>query len=145
MENTPRSVDQYTDCYTNYATEWCVLQNQYDSYEKHSLYIKLISVVVLLSSTLSQVSDWAIVLLLLVLWLQDSIWKTFQSRIEPRLLSIEHSIAEKRDEPAFQFNRDYQNTRGGSLGLIVEYLRQSVRPTVAFPHVILIAIALLFF
>ena len=89
-----------------FKTEWCLLQNQFDSYEKHSLYIKLLNVIVLLAAEISGVINIFIVLVLVVIWLQDAIWKTFQSRIEPRLLQIEKTISEKSEESAFQFNSD---------------------------------------
>jgi len=123
-------------------TEWCLLQNQFDSYEKHSLYIKLLGVIVLLAVQISGVISLFIVLLLTVLWLQDAIWKTFQSRIESRLLQIEKYISEKSEENAFQFNSEYNRFRLSGISLISEYVRQSIRPTVAFPHIVLILILL---
>ena len=33
-----------------YKAEWSLLQNQFDSYEKHSLYVKLLSVMVLVAA-----------------------------------------------------------------------------------------------
>jgi len=126
-----------------FKTEWCLLQNQYDSYEKHSLYIKLLSVIVLLAAEISDVISILIVLVLVVLWLQDAIWKTFQSRIEPRLLQIEKYISEKREESVFQFNSEYHRDRLSGMSLINEYVRQSIRPTVAFPHIVLILILLI--
>ncbi len=54
----------------DYNTEWCLLQNQFDSYEKHSLYIKLLSVIVVLVAEVSDSISLLIVLVLLVLWLQ---------------------------------------------------------------------------
>jgi len=125
-----------------YKTEWCLLQNQFDSYEKHSLYIKLLSVIVFLTSTISEISSIFTVLILATLWLQDAIWKTFQSRIEPRLLQIEKYISEESEENAFQFNSEYLKVRLTGLRLINEYIRQSIRPTVAFPHLFLILILL---
>ena len=125
-----------------FKTEWCLLQNQFDSYEKHSLYIKLLSVIVLLAAETSGVISISMILILLVLWLQDAIWKTFQSRIEPRLLQIEKYIAEEKTESAFQFNSEYQKVRLSGLSLINEYVCQSIRPTVAFPHIVLILILL---
>ncbi|HCC81707.1 MAG TPA: hypothetical protein DEQ25_10635, partial [Methylophaga sp.] len=91
-----------------YEAEWCLLQNQFESYEKHSLYIKLISILMLFLSEIFSVSMISIFLILLVLWLQDAIWKTFQSRIEPRLLKIEKNIREKTEGSEFQFNKEYQ-------------------------------------
>lgn len=126
----------------DFKTEWCLLQNQFDSYEKHSLYIKLISVIVLLTAEVSDVISIFIVLILVVLWLQDAIWKTFQSRIEPRLLQIEKFISEDSTANAFQFNSEYHKVSLSGLSLISEYARQSIRPTVAFPHIVLILILL---
>ena len=119
-------------------TEWCLLQNQFDSYEKHSLYIKLISIIVLLIAKMSSAPSLFIVPLLAVLWLQDVIWNTFQSRIEARLLQVEKCISEKSERGMFQFNSAFQKARLRGLSLINEYIRQSIRPTIAFPHVALI-------
>ncbi len=125
-----------------FKTEWCLLQNQFDSYEKHSLYIKLLSVIVLLVAEISDVISIFIVLILMVLWLQDAIWKTFQSRTELRLLQIEKYISEESEESEFQFNSEYHRVCLSGLSLINEYFRQSIRPTVAFPHIVLILILL---
>lgn len=121
-----------------YESEWTLLQNQYDSYEKHSLYIKLISILVLVLCEITDTNSILIFGILLVLWLQDSIWKTFQSRIEPRLFQIEKNIRERAEDNAFQFNSEYQAIESSGLGKIGEYLKQAMRPTVAFPHVVLI-------
>ena len=125
------------------GTEWRLLQNQFDSYEKHSLYIKLSSIIVLLIAAVTGQTNSYIILILSVLWLQDGIWKTFQSRIEIRLLQIEKCIAEKSEENAFQFNTAYDEASLNGLSLVGEYARQSIRPTVAFPHSVLILIALI--
>jgi len=125
-----------------FKTEWCLLQNQFDSYEKHSLYIKLLSIIVLLTAEISDVVNIFIVLLLVVLWIQDAIWKTFQSRIESWLLQIEKYISEESEENVFQFNSEYHRVRLSGLSLINEYVRQAIRPTVAFPHIALILILL---
>jgi hypothetical protein len=126
-------------------TEWHLLQNQFDSYEKHSLYIKLVSIIVLLSAEISGFIGLSIFFILLVLWGQDAIWKTFQSRIEPRLFQIEKSISTDSSESACQFNSEYNKVSLSGLALIIEYARQSIRPTIAFPHIALIIIFLLKF
>lgn len=127
-----------------FKTEWCVLQNQFDSYEKHSLYIKLISIIALLAVQVLDVVSVFIPLILLVLWVQDAIWKTFQSRIESRLLQIEKCISEESGDGSegdeCQFNSEYQKVSLSGLSLIIEYAKQSIRPTVAFPYVVLILI-----
>lgn len=125
--------------------EWTVLQNQFDSYEKLSLAIKLFSVGVIALAYTSQVIGVFLVVLLLVLWLQDAIWKTFQARIETRLLQVEAAIAvgESVDNHvACQFNSHYMLNRPGTVGLVFEYFKQAVRPTIAFPHIILVMMAI---
>ena len=123
-----------------YEAEWCLLQNQFESYEKHPLYIKLSSILMLFLSEIFSVSMTSTFLILLVLWLQDAIWKTFQSRIEPRLLKIEKNIREKTEGNEFQFNKEYQLVETSSLSKILEYAKQAIRPTVAFPHIVLMII-----
>lgn len=123
-----------------FESEWCFLQNQFESYEKHSLYIKLASILVLVISEVSEAKSIAIALILLVLWLQDAIWKTFQSRLEPRLFHIEKCIREEASDVEFQFNTEYQKISLTGRALLGEYGRQAIRPTIAFPHVILVLI-----
>jgi hypothetical protein len=123
-------------------TEWCLLQNQFDSYEKHSLYIKLVSILVLLYAEISGFIGISLIFILLVLWGQDAIWKTFQSRIEPRLFHIEKSLSTNSNETACQFNTEYNKVSLEGMALVIEYARQSIRPTIAFPHVALIIIIL---
>ena len=126
------------------ATEWCLLQNQFDSYEKHSLYIKLTAIIATAATWWFEYNGIVSAVLLLVLWGQDAIWKTFQSRIETRLLVIEQLIADKEGDAhvAFQFNRQYQISSHSGIALIREYLSQAVRPTIAFPHVVLLPLLL---
>lgn len=123
-----------------YEAEWCLLQSQFESYEKHSLYIKLSSILILFISGILSISTTSVFLILLVLWLQDAIWKTFQSRIEPRLFQIERNIREEAEGSEFQFNSEYQLVETSGLSKIQEYVKQAVRPTVAFPHVALLIV-----
>jgi len=125
------------------AAEWSLLQNQFDSYEKHSLLIKLFSIGVLAVAYFTDHLSAFILCLLLILWLQDAIWKTFQSRIDVRLLQLEAYLSnednlENSAGKAYQFNSQYLQNRPSSIGLIKEYLGQALRPTIAFPHLLLI-------
>ncbi len=125
------------------ATEWSLLQNQFDSYEKLSLLIKLASIGLFTASLLTEKLTIFIAMVLLVLWIQDAIWKTFQARIDHRLLQIEPYLLDdqrpdNQEGKAFQFNSLYLKNRLGGVGLVVEYGRQAIRPTIAFPHVVLL-------
>lgn len=126
------------------SNEWSLLQSQYDSYEKYSLIIKLVAMVIFYGAHLSGKIGLIVSLLLTVFWFQDAIWKTFQSRIELRLLALEEALAKESDRVVpYQFNRDFIEKRPSQLGLLKEYVSQGIRPTVAFPHVILIILLIL--
>ena len=137
---------------TDLKNEWAILQNQFDSYEKYSLIIKLVAIIILAVSGILYHANAIVFFLLLVLWFQDAIWKTFQSRIEVRLLQLERGLSngdgiestEDQEINAYQYNLLYVKNRPKNSELIKEYLTQAVRPTVAFPHVILLVLALIF-
>ncbi len=124
--------------------EWCLQQTQFDNYEKHSLLIKLMSVAVTciacFSAGTGSLTAGAIIA---ILWLQDAIWKTFQSRIETRLLRIEQALAKGNDLAPFQFNSEFIQQRQNLTGLIREYLGQAARPTIAYPHAALMFVVML--
>lgn len=126
----------------NFAIEWQVLQNQYDSYEKFSLLIKLLTVVLFMLGLFFNISLFYLLITIMVLWLQDAIWKTFQSRIEAHLLRIEQQLSDEHNKDnslvAFQFNREFLKSRHSTLGLCLEYVKQALRPTIAYPYVVLI-------
>ena len=130
------------------AAEWAVLQNQCDSYEKFSLLIKLLAIALLSITVVSGSESLLMPALLLVLWLQDAIWKTFQGRIEARLLQLESCLADREaptslNQKPYQYNTQFAENRPGTLGLIAEYLQQALRPTVAYPHLVLVLLAVL--
>jgi len=81
-----------------------------------------------------------------ILWFQEAIWKTYQARAEARLLVLEKAIADNMQSDAgsssnvlaFQFNREFAASRGGLSDLICEYCSQALRPTIAYPHLVLV-------
>ncbi|MFT6898607.1 MAG: hypothetical protein ACJA13_003031 [Paraglaciecola sp.] len=122
--------------------EWLCMQNQYDSYEKHSLIIKLVAII--LCPTLlfiAHIGPWSIAFAGL-LWLQDGIWKTYQNRIGERLLVLEKAISQGQEHQAMQFNANWLQSRQGSVALLKEYIGQSCKPTVAYPHVLLLILCI---
>ena len=137
---------------TDLKNEWAILQNQFDSYEKYSLIIKLVAIIILAVSGILYHANAIVFFLLLVLWFQDAIWKTFQSRIEVRLLQLERGLSngdgiestEDQEINAYQYNSLYVKNRPKNSELIKEYLTQAVRPTVAFPHVVLLVLVIIF-
>lgn len=133
-------------------SEWTTLQTQFDSYEKYSLVIKLFSILIYGTLTFAlNAGIWSPVIVA-ILWLQDGIWKTFQNRIGQRLEVIEQAIQqhsqatqEQISPVAMQFNLAWGQSRPSTLGLIGEYTKQSLKPTVAYPYVVLICVAIVQF
>ncbi|WP_448564786.1 hypothetical protein [Thalassotalea ganghwensis] len=121
-------------------TEWQLLQNQCDSYEKYGLIIKLVclaSVALYLAN--DYLSLWLLVLTL-CFWGQNAIWNTFQSRIEQRLLILESAINSENGQAtkAFQFQSEFLANRPNAIKLMFEYGKNALRPTVAFPYVVIV-------
>lgn len=123
--------------------EWVTLQNQQDSYEKYSLLIKLANFALISTLLFSDYNSQLLPLLSAALWLQDAIWKTFQNRISDRLFDIEKSIQTHETEQSMQFNTRWLETRPSTTGLVVEYAKQAIKPTMIFPHGFLLILAVL--
>lgn len=126
--------------------EWITLQNQFDSYEKYSLIIKLFNILVTSYLVFGLNLSFGAIFICAVIWLQDGIWKTFQARIGERLEQVENALShsEPVDPPVqgMQFNIAWASSRKGAVGLVIEYIKQSLKPTVAYPHVLLVVMAL---
>jgi len=125
--------------------EWITLQNNHERYESGSLAIKLVAVVLVCTGIAFELEAWFVGLFVLVLWLQEGIFKTWQFRLGQRLLQLEGLIAQ--DPPpggtAFQLHSGWMARRAGSRGLLAEYAASAARPTVAFPYAVLLIILVL--
>ncbi|MGX5175528.1 hypothetical protein ACUR5C_16015 [Aliikangiella sp. IMCC44653] len=126
------------------SAEWQLLQTQFDSYEKFSLLIKLFSFSVFLTMFYWKIQLILSLAVLASIWLQDAIWKTYQARIETRLTEIEKSLNTQTELSAYQFNSEFNVNRPGILGLFKTYFCQAIRPTIAFPHAMLIVLVIAF-
>ena len=126
--------------------EWVIIHGDIEKYEKFSLTIKLFSVLVSALLIAYVVDKWVAVVLILILWLQDGIWKTFQKRLEIRIVYIEQKLQNKTDKNslAFQLYSQWEDKRQGVAELIKEYLINAAKPTVAYPYALL-ALLILFF
>lgn len=127
------------DAISLYQHEWMTLQNQSDSYEKFSLLIKLLNVSLACILWFSLHVGIFSLFFIGILWLQDAIWKTYQDRINQRILFIEDAIHKSLnniyspDCVPLQFNQSWLANRS-TKRLIAEYVSQSIKPTVAYPH-----------
>ena len=130
---------------SDYQQEWAILHADIEKYERYSLLIKLTAA---LSSVLCEafsMSLWFTIPVILVMWLQEGIWKTFQGRLGARIVYIEREIENKaKVEDPFQLYTQWEAQRPGIIGLIREYILSSLKPTVAFPYIILVALVIFF-
>ncbi|MBT9492447.1 MAG: hypothetical protein IV107_08865 [Paucibacter sp.] len=122
--------------------EWLALQANHEQYERAALGVKLLAVAL---CAVAFGARWLWVLML-VLWLQEAIFKTFQARLGARLLRIEALLreADARPAQAMQLHSDWLTARPRGTALLGEYARSALRPTVAFPYPLLVLLTLFF-
>ncbi|MCF6323817.1 MAG: hypothetical protein L3J89_05760 [Gammaproteobacteria bacterium] len=120
--------------------EWQTLHQDYERYDRYSLLIKLAAILSSLIVIGLTIHLWVAIIFILVLWLQEGIWRTVQARTSERLLALEQLIKRDEQKAAMQFYSDWEATRHGTIGLIKEYMRNALRPTVAYPYLILLGI-----
>ena len=119
--------------------EWLALQSQHERYEALALGVKLVAfavVVVVPDNTLA-------IALLALLWLQEAVLKTFQGRLGGRLLVVEAGLKSDTGVAAMQLHSDWLASRPRGAGLLLQYLRSALRPTVALPYPLLMLLAVL--
>jgi hypothetical protein len=117
--------------------EWQTLQNNYEQHEKNALLIKLTCLsIFLLSQAMGSPLLWATFIVLLC-WMLESIFKTYQSRLGERLLKIEVSIKQGKEHDGMQFHTEWQSNRTNGARLIIEYAKHALKPTVAYPYALI--------
>jgi hypothetical protein len=126
--------------------EWELLHRDHETHERYSLAIKLTAVVMSFGGFAVGVDAIPEIVFILVLWLQDGIWKTFQARIGARLLAIENMLrAAYREAGAqYQLYTHWHESKGGAVSLLREYVANALRPTVAYPYAALAVVILVF-
>lgn len=125
------------------AQEWTTLQTSHERYETGGLLIKLFSVALTMSGFALHLNLKLMLALVAVLWLQEGIYRTFQSRLGRRILRVEQLVKGEAEgdvpDGPFQLHSDWLASRPGAVGLIAEYARSAYRPTVAYPYAVLMA------
>jgi len=119
--------------------EWLALQAHHEQYELAALGIKLLAVA-LCALALGSVFLWVLILLL---WAQEAILKTFQARLADRLLRVEQGLREAATAPvaAMQLHSEWMAQRPRGLALLKEYAANACRPTVVLPYPVLLLLS----
>jgi hypothetical protein len=129
------------------ALEWATLQNNHETYERSALLVKLVAIILFAigaiwprGAELRASMHFALLCFVLcALWMQEAILRTSQSRLSARLLHIESlqrnaGTTSQLDTQILQLHSEWQAGRKGVAGLLGEYARNALRPTVAFPQ-----------
>lgn len=125
------------------SQEWQTLHQDHERYDRYGLLIKLTATLAcLLTIGLGMTLPLALAFVL-VLWLQEGIWRTVQARTSARLLVVERLLKDPTNQAAMQFYSAWEASRPGTVGLIKEYLRNALRPTIAYPYTILLALQII--
>ena len=127
------------------SLEWKILQNNYEQYEKSTLLIKLTSIILYAIGRMLAPNVFLLSAIVFFLWLQESIFRTYQSRLGTRILHIEELLRQpiQAEGNAFQLHSEWLAKRKGFAGLMSEYAANAARPTVAFPYLALLLIDLM--
>ena len=127
---------------TTWQNEWQILHNDHEVYERYALMIKLIAINLCAINLIFNLSLVLAIPLLLILWLQEGIWKTYQNRTASRLLWLEkHSVNQHQEDftaKLFKFYSVWQAQKPNSLTLIKEYLTNTLKPTIMYPYLVLV-------
>jgi len=126
------------------SLEWQTLQNNHEQHERNALLLKLVCVAVCIAGLAAHVPAGWLALVVVLLWVQEGIVKTYQSRLSDRLLKVEAMllVPEAPTHAAMQLHSEWMANRPDTLTLIASYAMSACRPTVAFPYgPLLIAIA----
>jgi len=117
--------------------EWLLLQAQHERYEALALAVKLAA----FAASLWAPAPWPVLPLLALLWLQEGVLKTFQSRLGERLLAIEPALKAGAHAEPMQLHSDWAARRPRGLALVAGYLRSALRPTVVLPYPLLMVVS----
>ena len=122
--------------------EWELLHTDNEKYERYSLLIKLAAIacatILVVFST-----NWLLsAMIIIVLWGQEAIWKTFQDRLCDRIKFVEGALSsdQKPLPDAFQFYSEWSKNRPSTVGTIMEYAKSALRPTVVYPYLVLMGV-----
>ena len=144
QETQPVKQTRDTSELLRFDQEWKSLQAQYEHYERSSLLIKLTCVVLFALGLMFPMNVLLAAAFILIFWLQEGIFRTFQARLGDRLLQVEEYLrGSEKVGFAYKLHTEWLKNRPSVFGLILEYAKHAARPTVAFPYVVLLVLDVL--
>ncbi|MCQ9374189.1 hypothetical protein NMQ14_08010 [Methyloversatilis sp. XJ19-13] len=123
-------------------TEWATLQQDHERHERCAVGIKIAAVALTAGAALFGFPLELAAPLIAIVWVIEAMLRTVQGRLGQRLLKVETLIADGASEyAACQLHTEWQATRPGAVGLLMEYAKSALKPTVAFPYPLLIILS----
>mgnify|MGYP006196226355 CR=1 FL=1 len=123
-------------------TEWATLQQDHERHERCAVGIKIAAVALTAGAALFGYPFELAAPLIAIVWVIEAMLRTVQGRLGQRLLKVETLIADGASEyAACQLHTEWQATRPGAVGLLMEYATSALKPTVAFPYPLLIILS----
>jgi hypothetical protein len=116
--------------------EWQTLQHNHEQHEKNALLIKLVCLALTVAGLATGLATPWLGLMVLLCWGQESIFKTYQSRLGERLLRVEAQLSQHNSSApsAMQLHTEWLAARPSGMGLLASYAASACKPTVAFPY-----------
>jgi hypothetical protein len=129
---------------TALGQEWITLQGNYEKHEHSRLLIKLTCIVLWAAGLALWPDRIEIASMIFILWIQESIFSTFQSRLSERILRIERLLKEECEAKLapYQLHSEWNDNRPGMAKLVAQYAANAIKPTVAFPYVLLVLLTI---
>jgi len=138
-----------TDSNNLLSQQWLSLHNDHEQYERYSLLIKLFAIVITLTSFVFSMPPLITTVLLVITWLLEGVWKTFQARTASAIITIEKKLIEnevieegKKPVTYYSMYSQWQANRRDLNTLFREYITSSLKPTVLFPYLLLLMLAI---
>ena len=103
--------------------EWTTLQNNYEQAERNALLVKLVAVVLCAGGYALGVPYELIGGTAALLWVQESLCRTFQARLGERIVRVEALV--KNAAPAAKTDADFRNCLFFILGYILRLIRSN--------------------
>lgn len=123
------------------ALEWQTLQHNQMACESSTLWIRLFAMLLCFVALALGIALVPVACLLMLLWVQEAMVRTTQSRLLGRLDVIESLLANPVcPSGAFALHTQWHTIRGTTRTLLAQYARQMARPTVALPYAGLLAL-----
>jgi|MDSY01.2.fsa_nt_gb hypothetical protein len=138
-----------TDSNNLLSQQWLSLHNDHEQYERYALLIKLFAIVITLTSFVFSMPPLITTVLLVITWLLEGVWKTFQARTASAIITIEKKLIEnevieegKKPVTYYSMYSQWQANRRDLNTLFREYITSSLKPTVLFPYLLLLMLAI---